>query len=149
MFTVRDDAIILIAEDDDGHFSLIERNLLRAGISNRMIRFVDGEQAHEFLNQLKDPSFLHSSHPCILILDIQMPKMDGISLLKILKRDPRLKIIPVIMLTTTGDPQVVTQCRQAGCNMFVTKPTAYEQFVESMDRLGHFLSIIEVPAVVS
>ncbi len=146
---MRDDAIILIAEDDDGHFSLMERNLLRAGISNRMIRFVDGEQACEFLNQLKDPSFLYSSHPCLLLLDIRMPKIDGIQLLEIIKKDPQLKIIPVVMLTTAGNPQVIAQCRQAGCNMFVTKPTAYEQFVESMDRLGHFLSIIEVPAVIS
>lgn len=146
---MKDDAVILIAEDDDGHFSLMERNLLRSGISNRMIRFVDGQQAYDFLNQLKNPSFAHSKHPCLLILDIRMPKMDGMQILESVKTDPQLKIIPVVMLTTAGNQQAIDNCLKSGCNMFVTKPTEYDQFVQSMDRIGHFLSIIEVPSVIS
>ena len=146
---MKDDAIILIAEDDDGHFSLMERNLLRSGISNQIIRFVDGWQTSDFLNQLKDPSFAHSKHPCLLILDLRLPGRDGMQLLKIIKADPQLKIIPVVMLTTADNEEIIDQCLASGCNMFITKPTEYEQFIQSMDRIGHFLSIIEFPAVIS
>lgn len=146
---MRDDAVILIAEDDDGHYSLMEKNLLRTGISNRIIRFTDGQQTYDFLQQLKDPSFPDSTRPYLLILDIRMPKIDGMELLDLLKADPVLKIIPVIMLTTAHSPELIVKCRMCGCNMFVIKPTEYEQFVQSVDRLGHFLSIIEVPTVLS
>lgn len=144
---MRDDVVILIAEDDDGHYSLMERNLLRTGISNRIIRFTDGQQTYDFLQQLKDPSFPDSTRPYLLILDIRLPQIDGMELLETLKSDPVLKIIPVIMLTTAHNPELIVKCRMSGCNMFVIKPTEYEQFVQSVDRLGHFLSIIEVPAV--
>lgn len=146
---MKDDAIILIAEDDDGHFSLMERNLLRSGISNQIIRFVDGWQTSDFLNQLKDPSFVHSKYPCLLILDLRLPGRDGMQLLKTIKADPQLKIIPVVMLTTADNEEIIDQCLASGCNMFITKPTEYEQFIQSMDRIGHFLSIIEFPAVIS
>ena len=146
---MRTDAIILIAEDDDGHFSLIEKNLFQTGITNQVIRFADGQQTLDFINQLKDPAFQYSTCPCILILDIRMPKVDGIQILNFIKTDPALKKIPVIVLTTAGNEEVVEECRRLGCNMFVKKPVEYEQFVESMNRIGHFLSIVEVPAVIS
>ena len=144
-----DDAVILIAEDDDGHFSLIEKNLLRTGITNEMIRFVDGQKTLDFLNQLKDPAFPYSKHPCLLILDIRMPKVDGLKVLEFIKNDSQLKKIPVIVLTTAGNQQIVDKCQEFGCNMFAVKPVEYEKFVESIGRIGHFLSVVEVPAVIS
>lgn len=149
MFIVRDDAVILVAEDDDGHFSLMAKNLFRSGITNRVIRFTDGQQTVDFLQQLKDPAFEYAKYPCLLILDIRMPKVDGFQILELLKTDPQLKKIPVVVLTTAGNPQIMERCRSYNCSMFVVKPVEYEQFVESMDRIGHFLSIVEVPAVIS
>lgn len=146
---MRDDAVILIAEDDDGHFSLMERNLLRTGISNKVIRFVDGQETIDFLKQLKNPDSPEARRPFLLILDIRMPKVDGIQILEFIKTDHQLKKIPVIVLTTAGNPQVIEECQQLGCNMFVVKPVKYEAFVESMNRIGQFLSIIEVPTVIS
>lgn len=146
---MRDEAIILVAEDDDGHFSLMEKNLLRSGISNKIIRFTDGQQTLDFLKQLKNPDFVHAKHPCLLILDIRMPKVDGLQILEFIKTDPLLKKIPVIILTTAGNQQIIDRCRDFNCSMFVVKPVEYEKFVESMDRIGHFLSIVEVPAVIS
>ena len=146
---MRDDAIILIAEDDDGHFSLMEKNLLRSGIANEMIRFVDGQKTLDFLNQLKDPSFPHSKHPCLLILDIRMPKVNGLEVLKFIKADAQLKKIPVIVLTTAAGGPIIDECQKFGCNMFAVKPVEYEKFVEAINRIGRFLSIVEVPAVIS
>jgi len=146
---MRDNAILLVAEDDDGHFSLMEKNLLRSGLSNKVIRFTDGQQTLDFLKKLKDPTFIHAKHPCLLILDIRMPKIDGLDILQFVKSDEQLKKIPVIILTTAGNPSVVDKCRQFECNMFIVKPVVYEEFVDAMTQLGHFLSIVEVPAVFS
>lgn len=146
---MRNDAVILVAEDDNGHFSLIEKTLLRNGMRNQIIRFADGQQTLEFVNRLKDPSFMHSKHPCLLLLDIRMPKVDGLQILKFIKSDPSLKKLPVIVFTTAEHPQVVDECRGLGCNMFVAKPVAYEEFTASMNRIGHFLSIIELPTVIA
>lgn len=146
---MRSDAIILVAEDDDGHFSLMEKNLLRSGLSNKIIRFTDGQQTLDFLKQLKNPTFIHAKHPCLLILDIRMPKIDGLQILEFIKTDTQLKKIPVIILTTAGNSSVIDTCRQFNCNMFVVKPVEYEAFVEAINRIGHFLSIVEVPAVIS
>lgn len=146
---MRDDAIILVAEDDDGHFSLIERNLLRSGINNQIIRLVDGQETLDFLTQLKDSNCPYSRKPCLLILDIRMPKVDGFAILKFIKNDPRLKKIPVVVLTTAGNQQAIDKCQKCGCNMFIVKPVEYEEFAGSINRIGHFLSIVEVPSVIS
>ncbi len=144
---MRNDVGILIAEDDDGHFSLIERNLFRSGISNEVTRFTDGQNALNFLSQLKDSTNPKSKRPWLLILDIRMPKVDGFEVLETMKADPMLKIIPVIVMTTAGNEQVVEKCHEAGCNVFIVKPVEYDQFMESMTQIGRFLSIVEIPAL--
>jgi CheY-like chemotaxis protein len=144
---MRDDTLILIAEDDDGHYALIERNLARAGISNQIIRLKDGQEALDLLEGLKTSSNPNSKKPCLMILDIRMPKVDGFEVLAYMKNDELLRKIPVIVLTTAGDKNAVDKCQRLGCNMYVVKPVEYDQFVEAMNRIGHFLSIIEVPVV--
>lgn len=142
---MRNDAGILIAEDDDGHYSLIERNLFRSGINNEITRFRDGQGAIDFLTHLKDVNNPKSKRPWLLILDIRMPKVDGIEVLKLIKQDPQLKVIPVIIMTTASNEQVIEQCHEIGCNVFIVKPVEYEQFVDSMTQVGRFLSIVEIP----
>jgi CheY-like chemotaxis protein len=144
---MRDDTIILIAEDDDGHFALIERNLSRTGIVNKIIRLKDGQEAMDLPQNLKDPSDSNSKRPCLMMLDIRMPKVDGFEVLAYMKKDELLRKIPVIVLTTAGDKNAVEKCQGLGCNMYVVKPVEYDKFVEAMNRIGHFLSIIEVPVV--
>ncbi|MBC8378069.1 MAG: response regulator [Planctomycetes bacterium] len=148
-YFMRHDAVILVAEDDDGHFSLIKRNLVRAGISNKIIRLSDGQEALEFLGQLKNSNNPYSRCPCLLLLDIRMPKVDGFEVLKFVKNDPLLKKIPVIILTTAGDQEVFDKCQDYGCNMFIAKPVEYAEFTESIIRISHFISIIEVPSVIT
>lgn len=144
---MRDDTIILIAEDDDGHFALIERNLIRTGVANKVIRLRDGQEALDLLGHLKEPAEPNAKRPCLMILDIRMPKVDGFEVLAFMKNDELLRKIPVIVLTTAGDRHVVDRCQELGCNMYVVKPVEYDKFVEAMNRIGHFLSIIEVPVV--
>lgn len=137
-----DAVTIVLAEDDDGHASLVERNLRRAGLDNKIIRFVDGQQA---LDALCDPDVL-GSIPCILLLDIKMPGVDGVEVLSRLKSYPRTATIPVIMLTTTDDPREIEHCYELGCNIYITKPVEYDPFVDALKKLGFFLRVVKVPA---
>ncbi len=81
----------------------------------------------------------------LLLLDIKMPKVDGVEVLRQLKADPRTNTIPVIMLTTTDDPRKVRRCYELGCNVYITKPVDYQAFIEAIRRLGLFLQVVQVP----
>jgi CheY-like chemotaxis protein len=133
---------IILAEDDDGHATLIERNLRRAGLDNGFIRLKDGQEALDFLLGSETAP---RPEPCVLLLDIKMPRVDGIEVLRRLKVDPGTATLPVIMLTTTDDPREIERCYQLGCNVYITKPVEYEQFIEAVKRLGFFLKVVKLP----
>jgi CheY-like chemotaxis protein len=137
--------LILLAEDDDGHASLIRRNLKRAGVINDVIRVNDGQEALDYLNNLRRQTTAEAHVPLLMLLDINMPRVSGLEVLRDVKADPRTSLIPVIMLTTTDDPREVHRCYEAGCSVYLTKPVQYEQFVEAIKRLGLFLEIIKAP----
>lgn len=139
------DINILITEDDEGHASLIRRNLQRAGIINNMMHFRNGEEVMDYLETIRSDRNMNQS--LLLLLDIRMPKMDGIEVLRKIKQDDFLKRIPVIMVTTTDDPREVEICHDLGCSNYVTKPVDYEQFVGVIQQLGLFLKVVRVPAI--
>lgn len=135
---------ILIADDDDGHATLIAEQLEDSGVLNPLRRFRDGVEAWNFLagsgpGEQRDPE-----QPYLLLLDIRMPKMDGVEVLRRIKLHPVLKAMPVIMLTTTDDPREVAECYALGCNSYVTKPVNFEEFSEVVKRLGLFISVMAV-----
>lgn len=134
---------ILLAEDDDGHARLIERNLQRAGFVNRVVRAKDGQEALDIVHGTEG---LPPDTQFLLLLDINMPRVDGLEVLRQLKADARTAKIPVIMLTTTDDPREVERCYALGCSVYITKPVRYEDFVEALNRLGMFLEVVKLPA---
>jgi CheY-like chemotaxis protein len=138
---------ILIAEDDDGHAELIMDNLLESGLRNPLIRFRDGREALDFLfgPPAGDAPRREHGRAYMMLLDIRMPKVDGIEVLKQIKEDPELKNMPVIMLTTTDDPREIRNCYALGCSCYVTKPVDYEKFSDMLTRLGLFLLVVQVP----
>jgi CheY-like chemotaxis protein len=136
--------IILIAEDDDGHAELIKEGLEDAGVCNKTIRFTDGEEAWLFLSGAWDKEVRDKSKSYLLLLDINMPKMDGLEVLKRMKQSADLKEIPVMMLTTTDDPREVEECYKLGCNMYITKPVDFVKFAETLRRLGLFIQIVKI-----
>lgn len=139
---VAETVTIIVVEDDDGHATLIERNLRRAGLNNPLLRFRDGQEAVDFFF---DPSRSNESlREAVLLLDINMPRLDGIDVLRRLKANPQTALIPTIMLTTTDDPREIERCYQLGCNVYVTKPVEYESFIEAIRRLGFFLQIVKI-----
>jgi CheY-like chemotaxis protein len=137
--------LIVLAEDDDGHASLVQRNLERAGLANRLHRLKDGQEALDFLRGEGDYVGRNASQPVLVLLDIKMPRVDGVEVLRQLKADPRTALIPVIMLTTTDDPREIQRCYELGCSVYVTKPVDYQGFVEAIKRLGLFLQVVRVP----
>ena len=141
------EVIILIAEDDEGHAGLIRKNLARAGISNQMEHFKDGQEIVDFLFRFGDGPYRRSYTPYILLLDIRMPKLDGTEVLKRIKEDHELRKMPVIMITTTDDPREVERCHELGCSNYITKPVEYDAFVNAVRQLGLFLAVVQVPQV--
>jgi CheY-like chemotaxis protein len=136
---------IVLAEDDDGHASLIHRNLQRAGLNNNFVRVRDGQEALDLVAGRGEAASQLSASGVLLLLDINMPRVDGIGVLKQLKADPQTATIPIIMLTTTDDPREVERCYQLGCNVYVTKPVDYEGFIQAVKQLGLFLQVVRVP----
>jgi CheY-like chemotaxis protein len=141
------EVIILIAEDDDGHATLIQRNLKRAGIVNEIIRFKDGQEVLDYLFQKGEGAKRKNGKALLLLLDIRMPKIDGVEVLKRVKADDVLKKMPVMMITTTDDPREVENCHSLGCSNYITKPIDYEKFVDAVRKLGLFLLVVQVPAI--
>lgn len=146
---MQDDVIILIAEDDDGHATLVERNLRRGGVRNQIIRFVDGQETLDFLFRRGPGPHREPNRPYVLLLDIRMPKVDGIRVLEEIKSHGELRKLPVMMLTTTDDPLEVDRCHALGCSIYITKPVEYDRFVEGIMKLGGFLVVVRVPTLLS
>ncbi|MEK6700112.1 MAG: response regulator [Nitrospirota bacterium] len=136
---------ILLVEDDPGHAVLIEKNLRRANIANSIITLGDGRKAVDFL--FKEGEYGRGSHPTpfLILLDLNLPVLDGYQVLKIIKNDERTKRIPIVVLTTTDNPHEVARCYELGCNVYITKPVEYAQFSDAIRTLGLFFSIVKVP----
>ncbi len=141
------EGVILIAEDDEGHFELIKRTLQRAGVCNEILRFADGQETLDFLFIKGDGLKREPNREYLLLLDIRMPKIDGIEVLEKIKQDPNLKKIPVVMLTTTDDPVTIERCHDLGCSVYIVKPVEYEDFTDAVHKIGLFLSVVEIPQV--
>ncbi len=138
---------ILVAEDDEGHAGLIRKNLDRAGIVNPLVHFPDGQAVVDYLFRQGPGPHREPGRAFILLLDIRMPRLDGTEVLQRVKADPELCKIPVIMITTTDDPNEVENCHRLGCNNYITKPVEYDDFVHAVRQLGLFLSVVQVPVI--
>jgi CheY-like chemotaxis protein len=142
----KQEVIILLVEDDPGHARLIEKNLRRSNITNEIITVSDGQQAIDYL--FGEGRYMSTQHPSpmLVLLDLNLPVLDGYQVLRRMKGDERTKHIPVVILTTTDDAREVARCYDLGCNVYVTKPVDYEQFSEAIGKLGLFLAVVTVSA---
>jgi CheY-like chemotaxis protein len=132
---------ILIVEDDEGHAILIRANLEAAGVTYPIEHFRDGQAVLDFLGAGRprpDETF-------IVLLDIRMPKIDGIEVLRRIKANANWRTIPVIMLTTTDDAREVQRCHELGCSGYIQKPVDYDKFAEAIRRIGLFVPLLLVP----
>jgi len=144
---MKKEAVIIIADDDEGHASLIRKNLRRAGLTNEILHFKDGIETVEFLFDSENGPKRGSGDAFVLLLDIRMPKMDGVEVLRRVRTDDDLRGMPVIMITTTDDPREIQKCHELGCNNYLSKPIDYDKFVRSIRQLGLFLLVVEIPTL--
>lgn len=137
---------LLIADDDDGHAELIQDLMREVGMSHPIVRCRDGQEVLDLLGG-RGALQLESGQSYVLLLDIRMPRVDGVQVLRRVKADARWRDIPTIMLTTTDDPLEIQACYRLGCNCYIAKPIDFDRFAEVLRQLGRMLMIIQVPKV--
>ncbi len=140
---------IVMIEDDEGHARLIERNIRRSGVNNEIIPFMNGTDAIRFLFGEDGTASVHKGRALLVLLDLNLPDMVGIDILRRVKENDHLKAAPVVVLTTTDDAQEIKRCYELGCNVYITKPVNYESFANAIRQLGLFFSVIQVPQAVT
>ena len=130
---------ILLVEDDQVDKMTVVRALKEIHVTNPLIHRENGEEA---VNYLQDPA---SEKPCIILLDLNMPIMNGIEFLKAVKNDDKLKRIPVVVLTTSEEQQDKVNSFDLGVAGYMAKPVDYRQFVEVMRSIDAYWTISEMP----
>ncbi len=130
---------ILLVEDDSVDAMTVKRAMKDLHVDNSLVHTVNGEEAIQYLN---DPN---KEKPFVILLDLNMPKMTGTELLKIIKQDPILKLIPVIVLTTSKEKQDVLQSFELGATGYMTKPVDYSRFVEVINTVLLYWTLSELP----
>ncbi len=137
--------VIIMVEDDEGHARLIEKNIRRAGVTNEIVPFVTGTAALSYLLGPDGTGQEHEGKQLLILLDLNLPDMTGMDILAQVRESEHLKRLMVIVLTTTDDPVEVHRCYDLGANVYVAKPMQYEKFVNAIQQLGLFLSVVTVP----
>lgn len=141
---MKEETVIILAEDDEGQANLIIKSLRRTGITNKILHFKDGQETLDFLMGKGDGPHREKDTSYISLLDINMPKVDGIEILRQIKYD-KLRKMPVIMITTTDDPGEIERCYELGCSNYIVKPVNYEKFNDAFKQLGQFLHTVVFP----
>lgn len=145
---MKKNGVILIAEDDETHFELIRRNLLRAGIHNEMVHLADGRRTLDYISRMSmQPKSERRNQECILLLDVCMPEMGGVEVLEKIKQDRQLSKIPVIMLTGVDDAHTIERCHNLGCSTYIVKPAKDTDFEVIVQEIGRFLSVVEIASI--
>lgn len=137
---------ILLVEDNPNDAEMTIRALKKRKVANTIIHLTDGAIALDFLFATGEYAGRDASiKPKVILLDIKMPKVDGIEVLERLKADPILRAIPVVMLTSSKEHPDVKKCYELGANSYIVKPVGFENFVESISSLGVYWVLINEP----
>jgi len=130
---------ILLIEDDDVDVMTVKRALKDLKVTNELVPMGDGEEAIEYLKSEG------AVKPCIVLLDLNMPKMDGTEFLKIVKEDSALKKIPVVILTTSSSDRDVIESFELGAAGYMVKSIDYEKFVETIQTIDRYWTLSKLP----
>jgi two-component system, response regulator len=134
---------ILLVEDNEDHIEHTVDALQEGGLVNQIKVVRDGKSALDYVfrrNNFKDP--VASPRPGLILLDVKLPKISGFEILQIIKSDPDLKVIPIILLTTTGNPEDIEKGAKLGANDYIVKPVEFETFMQKVKGLGKYWALI-------
>ncbi|GGI81686.1 response regulator [Legionella impletisoli] len=136
---------ILLVEDDDNDAELTMLRLQEHHIANEILRVVDGEEALMYLNRQGRYKERPSGSPAVVLLDLKLPKISGLEVLKAIRNSERLKHTPVVVLTSSKEEQDLIKSYELGVNAYVVKPVDFNQFATAIRQLGIFWLVINTP----
>ncbi len=136
---------VLLVEDDPNDVELTLSGLAEYNLANEVIVARDGEEALDYLFCRGKYESRSSGNPVVVLLDLKLPKVDGLEVLRRIKNDESLKMTPVVILTSSREDRDMVEGYRLGTNAYVVKPVDFHQFVEAIKHLGAFWSIINEP----
>jgi len=136
---------ILLAEDDARDVEMTLAALKRNNVANEIVVVRHGGEALDYLFRREQFASRPAGDPLVVFLDLKMPKMDGLDVLRLVKQDEALKSIPIVMLTSSREEADLVQSYQLGVNAYVVKPVSFPQFVEAIRQTGMFWAVINEP----
>lgn len=146
MTTHKDPITILMADDDDDDYLLTKKALKESKLLNTLVRVKDGEELIDYLLARGQYEGQEVTRPGVILLDLNMPRMDGREALKVIKSEPNLSNIPIVVFTTSKAEEDVYRSYQLGGNSFITKPVTFENLITVMKTLGlYWFEIVELP----
>ena len=139
-------ADILLVEDNPTDAELTMRALKRKNLFNRLVWVKDGAEALDFLFATGDYSRRDSENiPRLILLDLRMPKVDGLEVLQRIKEDEMMRKIPVVVLTSSQEDEDIVKSYKLGVNSFVSKPVEFDEFIDAVSTLGFYWMLINNP----
>jgi CheY-like chemotaxis protein len=133
---------ILLVEDNPQDMELTIEAMSEYNLANQVVSVFDGVQAMEYLLCEGEFRGRTTGNPVVILLDIKMPRMDGIEVLEAIRKNEQLKYIPVVMLTSSREEPDLRTCYSLGSNAFVVKPVAFKAFVEAVKHIGVFWAVL-------
>jgi CheY-like chemotaxis protein len=133
---------ILMVEDDSNDVELTMTALEGHNLANEVVVTRDGEEALDYLYRRGNYATRSSDHPAVILLDLKLPKIDGLEVLRQVKSDDNLKMIPVVVLTSSREEKDLVSSYKLGVNAYVVKPVDFHEFVNAIKELGIFWAII-------
>jgi len=130
---------ILLVEDNPNDAELTIRALKKNNLANSLVHLEDGEEALDFLYDEQNEM------PKLILLDLKMPKIDGIDVLRKLKSDEKKRIIPIVVLTSSKEERDIVESYKLGVNAYIVKPVDFDQFVKAVSQIGFFWLILNQP----
>jgi CheY-like chemotaxis protein len=140
---------ILMVEDDPDDVELTLRALEKNNLANKVMVVPDGEQALEYLFSRGSFAGRAGGDPILVLLDLKMPKVNGLEVLKAIKADERLKVIPVVVLSSSSETPDLIECYKHGVNAYVVKPVDFADFMNAVTQLGLFWAAVNHPPPIS
>jgi two-component system response regulator len=138
---------ILLVEDSEADAEMTMRALKKGNVANKLAWVKDGVEAMEFIQRAGAYSQRDQRHPKLILLDIKMPRMDGIDVLRRLKSDESTRMIPIVMLTSSAEEQDVVESYRLGVNSYLVKPVDFGDFIEVVAHAGLFWALMnKVPS---
>ncbi|HEY2184137.1 MAG TPA: response regulator [Xanthobacteraceae bacterium] len=136
---------ILLVEDDPRDVELTMTALGESNLVNEIVVTRDGQQALDYLHCRGEFSARSNDNPAVLLLDLKLPRVDGLEVLQQIKSDERLRLIPVVVLTSSREEKDMMRSYKLGVNAYVVKPVDFHQFVNAVKELGIFWAVINEP----